>query len=73
MKKYKKGYLAKYGGEKLGVYPTLEDAYAIYANAKENKIKEVADEYKDIIPKETYEALYEYKVRIENDKNYKIA
>lgn len=71
IEKYKKGYLAKYGGEELGVYPTLEEAYAVYANAKENKIKEVADEYKGIIPKETYEALYDYKVRIENDKNYK--
>ena len=73
MKLNKKGYIAKYGGEKLGVYPTLEEAYAIYASAKDNKIKEVADEYKGVIPKETYEALYSYKVRIENDKNYKIA
>lgn len=55
------------------MYPTLEEAYAVYASAKENKIKEVADEYKGVIPKETYEALYSYKVRIENDKNYKIA
>lgn len=69
--KHKNGYLSKYNGKELGVYPTLEEAYEVYANVKENKIKEVADEYKNIIPKETYEALYKYKVKIENDKNYK--
>lgn len=63
--------MSKYAGKELGIYQTLEDAYAVYAKAKENKIKEVADEYKNIIPKETYEALYRYKVKIENDKNYK--
>lgn len=69
--KHKNGYLSKYNGKELGVYPTLEEAYEVYANVKENKIKEVADEYRNIIPKETYEALYRYKVKIENDKNYK--
>lgn len=69
--KCQSGYLSKYAGKELGIYQTLEDAYAVYAKAKENKIKEVADEYKNIILKETYEALYKYKVKIENDKNYK--
>ena len=43
----KKGYIAKHGGEKLGVYPTLEEAYAVYASAKENKIKvyDVEDDF----------------------------
>lgn len=71
--KYVSGYLAKYGGQKLGVYPTLEEAYAVYAMTKEKKIKEVADEYKGIIPKKVYEALYDYKVDIRNDKNYEAA
>jgi hypothetical protein len=71
IKLYKKGYLAKYNGEELGIYPTLEESYAVYANAKEKKIKEVADEYRGIIPERVYESLYDYKVRIENDKNYK--
>lgn len=70
--KHKNGYLSKYNGKVLGVYPTLEEAYEVYANVKENKIKEVAYEYRNIIPKETYEALYKYKVKIENDKNYKV-
>ena len=71
--KNRNGYLAEYGEQKLGVYPTLEEAYAIYAMTKEKKIKEVADEYKDIIPKKVYEALYDYRVDIRNDKNYKAA
>ena len=69
--KHKNGYLSKYNGKELGVYPTLEEAYEVYANVKENKIKEVADEYRNIIPKETYEALYRNKEKIENHNNYK--
>lgn len=66
-------YSAKYNGKDIGTYDTLEEAYANYAKAKEKKIKEVADEYKGIIPKKVYEALYDYKVDIRNDKNYKAA
>lgn len=64
------GYLAKYRGEELGIYDTIEEAYRIYANKKEDNIKQVADEYKDVIPKIVYDALYRYKVDIRNDKNY---
>ena len=63
-------YFARYNDKKLGKYPTLEEAYSVYANAKENKIKEVADEYKEIIPSDVYDTLINYKVLIENDKNY---
>ena len=63
-------YLAKYNEKELGNYPTLEEAYSVYANAKENKIKEIADEYKEIIPSDVYDTLVNYKVLIENDKNY---
>ena len=63
-------YSAKYGGKDIDTYPTLEEAYAEYAKVKEKRIREVADEYKDIIPEKVYKALYDYKVRIENDKNY---
>ena len=67
---YSGKYRVKYGGKELGVYPTLEEAYSVYANAKENKIKEVADEYKEIIPSDVYDTLVNYKVLIDNDKNY---
>ena len=39
-------------------------AFTIYKNFKENYIKQVADEYKNLIPKELYDALYRYEVEI---------
>lgn len=48
----------------LGVYPTVNEAFLVYKQYKENYIKQVADEYKDIIPKELYDALYKYEVEI---------
>lgn len=63
-------YSAKYNQKNLGSYDTVEEAYAAYAKEKEKAIKEVAEEYKDIIPKKLYDALYAYKVDIRNDKNY---
>ena len=35
-----------------------------YKNFKEKYIKEVADEYKDLIPQKLYDALYKYEVEI---------
>lgn len=60
-------------GSSLGTYATLEEAYGTYAIEKERIIKQVADEYKNIIPQKVYDALYQYKVKIENDKNYNAA
>ena len=62
-------YSARYNLVELGVYDSLEEAYTIYARAKENHIKQVADEYKNKIPVYVYDALYNYKVDIRNDKN----
>jgi len=62
--------LGKYSGKELGVYKTIEEAFAIYSNKKEEIIKQIADEYKNVIPDKVYNALYEYKVSIHNDKNY---
>ena len=39
-------------------------AFTIYKNFKENYIKQVADEYKDLIPKELYDAMYKWEVEI---------
>ena len=63
-------FAAVYCGKHIGTYSTLESAYAAYAEEKEKKIKQVADEYRNIIPKKAYEALYAYKLDIKNDKNY---
>ena len=48
----------------LGCYNTPNEAFEVYKQAKENYIKEVADEYKDIIPVELYRAMYNYVVDI---------
>lgn len=49
----------------LGKYNSPEDAfYKGYKPFKEKYIKQVAEEYKNQIPKELYDALYKYKVEI---------
>ena len=50
--------------EYLGQYGTQEDAFIAYKKRKEQYIKEVADKYKNKIPKQLYDALYAYKVEI---------
>lgn len=64
------GYSAKYNHKELGIYKTLEEAFSVYASHKENAIKNIAEEYKNIIPQNVYKALINYKVDIKNDKNY---
>ena len=68
--KSRKGYLAEYNENKLGVYPTVELAYEVYASEKEKVIRQLADKYKNIIPEKVYNALYAYRFDINNDKNY---
>lgn len=41
-----------------------EEAFFYYKKNKEKYIKQIADEYKDVIPEELYEALYRWKVEI---------
>ena len=48
----------------LGLFDTPEEAFNVYKQAKEDYIKKVADEYKDKIPTELYEAMYSYRVDI---------
>lgn len=48
----------------LGYYTTSEEAFLVYKVFKENYIKQVADEYKKLIPQKLYEALYKYEVEI---------
>jgi len=52
---------------RVGGYCTAEEAfYDGYKPFKENVIKEIADEYKDRIPVILYDAMYNYKVDIED-------
>ena len=48
----------------LGLFDTPEEAFEVYKRAKEEYIKEIADNYKDEIPVELYEAMYSYRVEI---------
>jgi hypothetical protein len=48
----------------LGGYNTIEEAFQAYKTAKEDYLKEVADNYKNRITKETYNALCTYEVEI---------
>lgn len=48
----------------LGLYNTPEEAFYVYKEFKEGYIKQVADEYKDKIPKKLYDAMYRYMVEI---------
>ena len=50
----------------LGYFDTANEAFEAYKKAKENYIKEVADEYKDKIPVELYKAMYAYEVNIDD-------
>lgn len=48
--------------EYLGRYDTIEEAFNSYKTEKEKYIKQVANEYKNKIPKKLYEAMYCWKV-----------
>lgn len=63
-------YDVKYCKKKLGRYNSLEDAFLVYAKEKKNAIVKIAEEYKNIIPIRIYNALIDYDLRIDIDKNY---
>ena len=48
----------------LGYYSSLEEAFLSYKTAKEKYIKEIAEYYKDIIPKKLYNSMLCYIVEI---------
>lgn len=50
----------------LGRFNTPEEAFYAYKKAKEENIKQVADHYKNQIPKKLYEAMYRYEVHIDD-------
>lgn len=63
-------YLVKYCGVEYGYRNTLEDAFELYAKMKKDAIINIANEYKEIIPKKLYDALFKYDVIINADRNY---
>lgn len=63
-------YYAKYNHKELGKSDTLMGAYKLYADAKKEAIVAIANKYRDKIPDELYQAMLNYEIKIENDKNY---
>ena len=52
------------GSKYLGRFNDREYAFQIYKQFKETIIKQVADKYKEYIPKNVYDAMHEYEVQI---------
>ena len=50
----------------LGYYKNPEEAFQVYKNFKEKYIKEVAEEYKNVIPQKLYNAMIQYKIEIDD-------
>lgn len=48
----------------IGYFDNSNDAFLAYKHKKEEVIKQVADKYKDYIPKKLYNAMYRYEVEI---------
>lgn len=63
-------YSAKYNGEHIGTYPTLEEAYYQQTKKKKEVIVELANEYKEVMPQYVYDIIVGYEFDIRNDRNY---
>lgn len=50
-------YETQYNGKHVGSYYTLGEAIQVHTDAKRKHIREVAEEYKEIIPFKVYDAL----------------
>lgn len=64
--KYKATWREANSKSKSKRFINLIDAFNYYKKNKERVIKQVADEYKDLIPTELYEAMYRYEVEIDD-------
>lgn len=65
-KKFKAQLRVKGKNISLGRFVDVESAFLAYKRAKENYIKTVADEYKDVIDSRVYQALLNYTVGVED-------
>ena len=62
--KYRSQYIKNKELFCLGSYDTPEEAFYAYKKAKEDHIKEIADQYKNKIPEKLYNVLINYRVEI---------
>jgi hypothetical protein len=62
---HKKHYECYFRDKFLGSSPNdINYLFSLYKTAKEKYIKEVADNWKDLIDPRVYEAMYKYEVKI---------
>ena len=52
------------GNKYLGLFSNEYDAFMAYKTEKEKYIKEVANQYKKVIPQKLYDAMYNYQIEI---------
>lgn len=64
IKKYRAYCLINNKQKHLGKFDTKEDAFDVYKVFKEKHIKQIAEEYKNLIPTKLYNAMYSYVVEI---------
>ncbi|GGL55797.1 hypothetical protein [Sporolactobacillus putidus] len=65
--KHKDKFMAQINGKGcIGVFNTPEEAFQAYKVAKEKRIKEVADKYREWIPDRVYQAMINWKVKIDD-------
>lgn len=51
---------------KLGTFDNAESAFARYKEYKENFIKDIAEQYRDVIPHKVYKAMMNWKIDIDD-------
>lgn len=59
-------YACRYNTTELGVFETVDAAHKAYIEAKENHIRDVAKEYRSVIPTKVYDALMAYRCPMHN-------
>lgn len=62
--RYYAGMRIDYKKINIGSYKTLEEAFYAYKTKKEERIKYLADKYKEYLPEKVYKALYDWEVEI---------
>ena len=65
-RKYTSSCSTNNGRIHLGTYDTPEEAFEAYKTFKEDYIKQIADQYIELIPQSLYNAMYEYEVENED-------
>lgn len=64
--KYKAYFRVNSRGKYVGTYDTVQEAFDAYKNAKEGRVKEMAEKYRLIVDERVYYALVQWSVSIDD-------